>query len=63
MLMAILLISLFILFVLMLLAALVYSWAKLTKDARTPEDVPTGEDRQQPILKASVLHLVLKAGR
>jgi len=62
-LMAILLAGLFILVVLILLAALVFSLARLMNGARTHVDGTTGDDRQQRFLKASVLHLMNRAGR
>ena len=57
MLMTILLTVLFILFVLMLLAALVYTLVRLVNNAGARDD------RQQPFLKASVLHVILRGGR
>jgi uncharacterized membrane protein YqjE len=57
MLMTILLSVLFILFVLMLLAALVYTLVRLVNNAGAPDD------RQQPFLKTSVLHVILRGGR
>ncbi len=57
MLMTILLTVLFILFVLMLLAALVYTLVRLVNNAGARDD------RQQPFLKASVLHVILRDGR
>jgi len=60
-LMTILLTGLFILFVLLLLAALVFSLARLMNGAGTHVEVTTSEDRQQRFLKASVLHLMNRA--
>ena len=57
MLMTILLTGLFSLFVLMVLAALVYTLVRLVNNAGTRDD------RQQPVLKASVLHVMLRGGR
>ncbi len=59
----ILLLGLFILFVLMLLAALVYSMVRLMNNARTRDDVTTGDDREQRLLKASILHAIFRGGR
>ena len=59
----ILLLGLFILFVLMLLAALVYSMVRLMNTARTRDDVTTDDDRQQRFLKASILHSIFRGGR
>jgi hypothetical protein len=56
-LMTILLTGLLILFVLILLAALVYSLARLMQDATT------GAQRQQRFLKSSILHVMNRAGR
>ena len=61
MLMTILLTGLFILFVLFLLAALVFSLARLMNGAEAQVDVTIGDDRQQRFLKASVLHLANRA--
>ena len=63
MLMTILLSVLFSLFVLMLLAALVYTLVRLVNNARTRDAVTVGDDKQQPFLKASVLHGILRGGR
>jgi flagellar biosynthesis/type III secretory pathway M-ring protein FliF/YscJ len=63
MLMTILLSVLFILFVLMLLAALVYTLVRLVYNAGTRDAVAAGDDGQQPFLKASVLHVILRGGR
>ncbi len=60
-LMTILLTGLLILVVLILLAALVYSLARMMNDARTQVDSTTGDKRQQGFLKASVLHLMNRA--
>ena len=50
--------ALLVLFVLMLLAALVYSLVRLSSTARTHDEATTGAGRQQSLLKASVLHLM-----
>lgn len=60
-LMTILLTGLLILLVLMLLAALVYSLARLMQDTRTHVDGTAGDNTQQGFLKASVLHLMNRA--
>jgi hypothetical protein len=56
-LMTILLTGLLFLFVLILLAALVYSLARLMNDATT------GTQRQKRFLQSSVLHVMNRAGR
>jgi hypothetical protein len=63
MLMTILLTGLFILFVLIVLATLVYTLVRLVNNARAREAVTAGDDKQQPFLKASVLHGILRGGR
>ena len=50
--------ALLVLFVLMLLAALVYSLVRLSSAARTLDEATTGAGGQQSLLKASVLHLM-----
>jgi uncharacterized membrane protein len=55
-LMTILLTGLLMALVVMMLAALVWSMAKLMHDA-------TGEQRQQRFLQSSVLHVMNRAGR
>ena len=62
-LMAILLAGLFILVVLILLAALVFSLARLMNDASTHDDATTGAQRQKRFLQSSVLHVMNRAGR
>ena len=62
-LMTILLTGLLILFVLILLAALVSSLARLMNDASTPDDATTGVQRQHRFLRSSVLHVMNRAGR
>ncbi len=61
--MMILLAGVLTLFVLMLLVSLVYGLERLMNDARTRDDVTSGDGREQRFLKASVLHVILRAGR
>ena len=62
-LMTILLTGLPILFVLILLAGLVASLARLMNDASTHDDATTGAQRQKRFLQSSVLHVMNRAGR
>ena len=62
-LMTILLAGLLFLFVLILLAALVYSLARLMNDASTHDNATTGTQRQQRFFQSSVLHVMNRAGR
>jgi uncharacterized membrane protein len=61
-LMTILLTGLLILLVLIVLAALVFSLARLMNGARTGDDT-TGEQRQHRFLQSSILHVMNRAGR
>jgi hypothetical protein len=60
---SILLISLPILLVLLVLAALIYSLAKLISDTNTAEDVASDGSKQESFLKASILHMASRLGR
>ena len=60
---SILLISLPILLVLLVLAALIYSLAKLISDTNTSEDVASDGSKQESFLKASILHMASRLGR
>ncbi|HEX6479176.1 MAG TPA: hypothetical protein VF043_10055 [Ktedonobacteraceae bacterium] len=60
---SILLISLPILLVLLVLAALIYSLAKLISDTNTSEDVASDGSKQVSFLKASILHMASRLGR
>ena len=62
-LMTILLTCLFILFVFILLAALVWSLTGLMHDASTLDVHAAGVQNQQRFLKSSVLHVMNRAGR
>jgi hypothetical protein len=62
-LMTILLTGLLILLVLILLAALVFSMARLMNDASTPDNATTGAQGQPRFLQSSVLHVMNRAGR
>jgi Na+-transporting methylmalonyl-CoA/oxaloacetate decarboxylase gamma subunit len=55
--------GLFVLFVLVMLVALVYSLARLIKDAGAREDATPGAQGQQRFLQSSFLHVMNRAGR
>ncbi len=59
----IILAGLLILIVLLVLAALIYSFAKLISGTNTSEDVTPDGSKQESFLKASVLHMVSRLGR
>ena len=60
---SILLVGLPILLVLLVLAALIYSLAKLISDTNTSEDVASDGSKQESFLKASILHMASRLGR
>jgi hypothetical protein len=60
---SILLIGLPILLVLLVLAALISSLAKLISDTNTSEDVTPDGSKQESFLKASILHMASRLGR